>query len=401
MSAQNILLWAILLSAVLGLGCGWLVGPDMVGVAWLGTLFLNALKMIIAPLVAVAVINGILGLGSGRLGRTLGVAVSYYAVTTGIAVLTGLVLVNLIEPGAGVPLPTTTSAAPQQQGSVVGIFLQLVSPPALVEALAGNRLLPVILFSLLLGCAMLGIQGDARKTLEDLFAGLNAALMRLVGWIMYLAPVGIFALIAARFGEAGGKAGILAELEAIGLYTGTVLIGLAVHFAVLTALLYVLAKRGPGYILGMGRALITAFGTASSSATLPFTLSCSMEAGVDRRAARFVLPLGATMNMDGTALYEAIAAVFIAQAYGIELGIVAQIIIFITATLAAIGAAGVPQAGLVTMLIVLESVGLPVEGIALLLSVDWLLDRFRTTVNVWGDSVGAAVVDHHTRAEQP
>ena len=237
--------------------------------------------------------------------------------------------------------------------------------------------------------------------LESLFAALNTAIMRVVGWIMYLAPIGVFALIAARLGQAGGSEGILRELEAIGLYSATVVIGLGLHFVFLAILLYLLTSRGIGYIAAMGRALVTAFGTASSSATLPFTIGCAVDAGVDRRSARFVLPLGATMNMDGTALYEAVAALFIAQAYGIHLGLTEQALIFITATLAAVGAAGVPQAGLVTMLIVLETVGLPIEGIGLLLSVDWLLDRFRTTVNVWGDSVGAAIVARFMPGDGP
>lgn len=391
-TAQKGLLYAILAGAALGLLSGWLLGPAMSEVAWLGTLFLNALKMIIAPLVMVAVIHGILSIGSDRVGRTMGIAVCYYATTTGVAVLLGLVLVNLLEPGAGVPIEAAATPPQPPEGGVIGIFLQMVTPPAFVDAMAGNSLLPVILFSLLLGLAMLGVQGQARTTLESLFEGLNTAIMRLVTWIMYLAPIGVFALIAARLGQAGGSAGIMRELEAIGLYSATVLIGLGLHFVFLGILLYLLTKRGLGYVTAMGRALVTAFGTASSSATLPFTISCATDAGVDRRSARFVLPLGATMNMDGTALYEAVAAVFIAQAYGISLGPIEQAIIFITATLAAVGAAGVPQAGLVTMVIVLGTVGLPLEGIGLLLSVDWLLDRFRTTVNVWGDSVGAAVV---------
>ena len=216
--------------------------------------------------------------------------------------------------------------------------------------------------------------------------------MKIVIWIMYTAPVGIFALIAARFGRAGGGAEFLAELSSVGAYVATVLIGLGLHFLVLLTILVLLARRGKGYLVGMMRALLTAFGTASSSATLPLTMECALENGVNKKSVRFVLPLGATVNMDGTALYEAIAVMFIAQAYGLEMSAVEQMVIFVTATLAAVGAAGVPQAGLVTMLIVLNAVDLPREGIALLLAVDWFLDRFRTMVNVWGDSVGAAVI---------
>jgi Na+/H+-dicarboxylate symporter len=159
------------------------------------------------------------------------------------------------------------------------------------------------------------------------------------------------------------------------------------------AILWLVTGRGLAYLTGMGRALLTAFGTASSSATLPLTMECARENDIDPRATRFVIPLGATINMDGTALYESAAVMFIAQAYGFDMSISQQAIIFVTATLAAIGAAGIPEAGLVTMVIVLSAVNLPLEGIGLLLAVDWFLDRFRTAINVWGDSVGAAVID--------
>ncbi|HKJ21625.1 MAG TPA: dicarboxylate/amino acid:cation symporter, partial [Gammaproteobacteria bacterium] len=218
-------------------------------------------------------------------------------------------------------------------------------------------------------------------------------MMKLVIWVMYLAPVGVFALIASQLGSAGGGAAFWHEIAAVGWYVLTVILGLGLHFLVLFGALVLISGRGRAYLVTLLRALVTAFGTASSSATLPLTMECATEAGVDQRAVRFVLPVGATVNMDGTALYEAVAVMFIAQAYGVSMGLPEQALIFVTATLAAIGAAGIPQAGLVTMLIVLSAVNLPVEGISLLLAVDWLLDRFRTAVNVWGDSVGTAVIE--------
>ncbi|MEC9313513.1 MAG: dicarboxylate/amino acid:cation symporter, partial [Pseudomonadota bacterium] len=238
--------------------------------------------------------------------------------------------------------------------------------------------------------------GDKSKPVFAVFDGINEAMMKLVIWIMHFAPIGIFALIAARLGSTGGGEQFMAEIKAVGMHVVTVLTGLLVHAVVLVLILLFIARRGMDYLLGMARALVTAFGTASSSATLPLTMECARESQVKPKAVKFVLPLGATINMDGTALYEAAAVMFIAQAYGIELSLMQQGIVFITATLAAIGAAGIPEAGLVTMVIVLTAVGLPLEGIALLLAVDWFLDRFRTTVNVWGDSVGAAVIDRLT-----
>jgi Na+/H+-dicarboxylate symporter len=269
--------------------------------------------------------------------------------------------------------------------------------PNLVASAASTELLPLIVFSLLFAAALTTV-GESGRPVISFFEGLNQVMMKLVIWIMYFAPVGIFALVAARLGKAGGGGAFLAELQAVAWYVATVLIGLTIHFLALYAVLMLFARRGFGFLKTMSRALLTAFGTASSAATLPTTMECAIETGVDRRAIKFVLPIGTTINMDGTALYEAAAVMFIAQAYGMHMDVAQQMIIFVTATLAAIGAASIPQAGLVTMILVLTAVNLPLEGIGLILAVDWFLDRFRTAVNVWGDSVGSAVISR-TMAE--
>jgi Na+/H+-dicarboxylate symporter len=305
--------------------------------------------------------------------------------------------VNWIQPGAGVQL--SEASVPEhileKQGTGISdIFLSLISPN-LVSAASQIQVLPIIVFAILFAMALTTV-GEKGKLVFALFDGINEAMMKLVIWIMHLAPVGIFALIAARLGSVGGGEQFMAEIKAVGLHVVTVLTGLFIHALVLIAIMLFIARRGLDYLVGMARALVTAFGTASSSATLPLTMECARQNRVDPKAVKFVLPLGATINMDGTALYEAAAVMFIAQAYGYDLSLAQQAIVFITATLAAIGAAGIPEAGLVTMVIVLTAVGLPLEGIALLLAVDWFLDRFRTTVNVWGDCVGAAVVDRLT-----
>ena len=214
--------------------------------------------------------------------------------------------------------------------------------------------------------------------------------------VMKVAPFGIFCLVAAKFGEAQAEGKFLAELAQIGKFFVTVLMGLFFHLLVtLPLILWLMTKRNPyRFMLAMGQALLTAFSTASSSATLPVTMECAVDrAKVSERSVEFVTPLGATINMDGTALYEATAAIFIAQVAMIDLGFGQQMIVAVTATLAAIGAAGIPEAGLFTMIIVLNAVNLPVEYIGLILSVDWLLDRFRTAINVFGDAVGAAIVE--------
>lgn len=390
-----VLLGFIVVGVVAGITAGWIWGPAMQQIAWLGTLFLNALKMMIIPLILAAVISGVTSLGDIRkLGRIGGATILYYFFTTAIAVLIGLVMVNIIQPGVGLQLNNAgmpENILAKEDTGISDILLSLISPNLIASA-ADTQLLPIIVFAILFSAA-LSTLGERGAPVIRFFDGVNDAMMKLVVWLMYFAPIGIFALVAGRLGKAGGGEAFLNEITAVGLHVVTVLSGLAVHFIVLFLILFFIAGRGVDYLVTMLRALLTAFGTASSSATLPLTMECVRENGVDERAVRFVLPLGSTVNMDGTALYEAAAVMFIAQAYGIDLGFGQQAIIFMTATLAAVGAAGIPEAGLVTMIIVLKSVGLPLEGISLLLAVDWFLDRFRTAVNVWGDSVGAAVIN--------
>lgn len=364
----------------------------MTQIAWLGTLFLNTLKMLIIPLVLTAVISAVANVGN-NLGRLGGLTLGYYASTTALAVLTGLILVNIIQPGVGLNFttPETGQNFTEKATSLSDIALSLISPNLFASA-ASAQMLPLIVFAILFGLALAGI-GKPAKPVKDVMDGMHTAMLKIVAWVMVTAPVGIFALVAARLGSAGGGDAFWAQITSVGWYVATVIGGLSVHALVLFILMLFIAKRGMPYLIGLGRALMIAFGTASSSATLPITMECAKEQGLKPQATRFVLPLGSTVNMDGTALYEAVAVMFIAQAYGIELTFTEQTIVFLTATLAAIGAAGIPEAGLVMMVTVLAAVGLPLEGIGLLLAVDWFLDRCRTTVNVWGDAVGAAVLN--------
>lgn len=391
----TVLLGFIILGAVSGVLFGWYAGEAATHIAWMGTLFLNALKMTIVPLVVASIISGIGSLGNIKtLGKLGGFTIIYYTITTAIAVFIGLLVVNWIQPGVGMQLSHT--AVPdyileKQNTGISDIVLSLVSPN-LVASASQTQLLPLIVFAIIFAMALSTI-GERSKPVFSVFDGINEAMMKLVIWIMHLAPLGIFALIAARLGNAGGGEQFFAEIKGVGWHVLTVLSGLFIHGLVLFLILKLITGRGLAFLSGMSRALITAFGTASSTATLPLTMECATENKVDQKVSKFVLPLGATINMDGTALYEAAAVMFIAQAYGFDLSLGQQALVFITATLAAIGAAGIPEAGLVTMVIVLSAVGLPFEGIALLLSVDWFLDRFRTSINVWSDSIGSAVVD--------
>ncbi|MGK0297463.1 MAG: Na+/H+-dicarboxylate symporter [Gammaproteobacteria bacterium] len=393
---NNILLWGVLIGAIAGVFCGWFFGEAMSSIAWIGALFLDALKMMIVPLIIAAVITSITAIGDVRLlGKLGGITVLYYFCTTAIAVFIGLIIVNIVKPGVTTSTELSQSIPIEIIGKdATGIadIIQTLVTPNLINAAANSQILPIIVFCLIFGIALTTI-GKRGNTIIGFFEGLNDVMMKLVIWLMYLSPIGIFALIASKLGETGGGEALLVEISKVGWYIFTVILALFIHFLFLSGVLIVLAKRGKNFIFTMLRALVTAFGTASSTATLPLTMECAIEAGVQKRVVKFVLPLGATVNMDGTALYEAVAVMFIAQAYGLDMTFFQQTIIFITATLAAIGAAGIPQAGLVTMALVLTAVNLPLEGVGLILAVDWFLDRVRTTVNVWGDSVGSAVIE--------
>jgi Na+/H+-dicarboxylate symporter len=370
-------------------------------VSWLGTLFRQMLLLIIYPLVLASMVTGVVSLGDIRhVGGLVGRCAAFFAATTGIAVIIGLVLVNLLQPGQGVDLGVTVGAAtPELAHQTFGqFFLEMLKNTLKnpFSSMASGDVLGIITFGLLLG-AVLSTMGDEAKPLRALFESLNAAMMRLTDWVMQIAPLGVFALLLQVVASQGVDA-----LYAVGRYVVVVVVGLLLHgLLVLPTLGWTLGGISPLRLLRGARApLAISFSTASSSATLPVTIeSTERELHVSPKVAGFVLPLGATVNMNGTALYEAVAAMFIAQAYGIQLDLGQQVLIFITATLAAVGAAGIPSAGLITMSLVLNAVGLPLEGIALILAVDRVLDMLRTSVNVFGDIVCAVVLQRWEPAE--
>ena len=397
MKKNNILLYLMLIGISMGGLCGWVFGKEMLIVDWIGEMFLDTLKMLVIPLIVSSMIVGITGLGDIRkVGKAGTITLVYFLSTSGIAVLAGIIVVNIMQPGLGVELTTDIpeKVAGKESIGITDILESFVTPN-LFESMAKMEILPIIMFSLVFG-GVLTTLGEKGKLVISVFDGINIAIMKIVHLVMYFAPLGVFALVSSKLGAAGGGDLFLAELLKIGKFAVTVILGLMIHALItLPAILYFVAKQNPlTYFKNMSAALTTALSTASSAATLPVTIECVEEENkISRRTTLFVIPLGATVNMNGTALYESIAAIFIAQMVGIHLGLGDQVLIFLTATLAAIGAAGIPEAGLVTMVIVLQAVGLPLEGIGMLLSIDWFLDRLRTSVNVWGDSIGAAVVD--------
>lgn len=381
----------ILIAIIAGVVAGLLLKENATHLKILGDIFISLLRMIIVPLIMASMVTGIVSIGNIRnLGRIGIRTFLYYMATTLLAVAVGLILVNLLKPGVGAELAADISFEPSSHEvpSVTKTIVDIV-PKNLFKAMAEDKVLSVIFFSLLLGVALSSVGGSA-KPMITLFDSLNNVMMKITDWIMRLAPFGVFALMAHTIGITG-----LAVIKPLALYMTTVLVGLALHACVtLPLLLMLFAKFSPlRFINHMFSAVATAFSTASSAATLPISMEClEKNTGISNKITSFVMPLGATINMDGTALYEAVAAMFIAQAYAIELTFSQQLIIVLTATLASIGAAAIPGAGLVTMVIVLRAVGLPLEGIGMILAVDRILDMCRTAVNVWGDSCGTAVI---------
>jgi Na+/H+-dicarboxylate symporter len=364
-------------------------------------LFLNMLKMIIVPLILTSIISGVLAVGDGEgLGRIGIKTLIYYLSTSTIAILTGLLLVNLIRPGigGGFPLEQTPGQIEVLDQTPFEFLLSFVLdliPLNPFRAMIEGDILQVIVFSLLIGFFITRIPQPHRGTLSRLFQGGFEVMMRIVHFVFLFAPAGIFALLTIMVASVG-----LEAFRALFLYSITVLLALMIHAGVTLPLILGLVGRvNPLRHAGaMWPALTVAFSTASSSGALPLTMECAEKrAGVSNRVTSFVLPLGATVNMDGTALYECVAAIFIAQIY-VSQGVIPpltvsqQLLVVVTALGASIGAAGVPMAGLVMMSIILKALGLPLESVGYILAVDRVLDMCRTSVNVWSDSCGVAVI---------
>jgi Na+/H+-dicarboxylate symporter len=382
----------------LGLATGLLggtVAADKIG--WIGDLFINLLKMIILPLIFTSIVSGVASVGGGRdLGRLFSKTMGYYVLTSMLAILIGLVAVNLIRPGVGANLAGAESAELPDlatPSSPVDILFDIV-PTNIVGATVESNMLAVIFFCILLGMSIAGLPEKPRGHLLGLFNAGFQAMMRLTSGVMRLLPIGVWALITKLVGTSG-----LDSFRALGLYMVTIAAGLTIHlFVTLPLMLLLLGRINPRvHFRNMVEPLIMAFSTSSSAATLPVTLrNVEKKVGVSNRTSSFVLPMGATVNMDGTALYECAGVLFIAQVLGADLGLVAQLTVVFTALLASIGAAAVPSAGLVIIFIVLEAVNLrgPEVNVIVgaMLAIDRPLDMYRTAVNVFSDSCGAAII---------
>ena len=386
--------WQILIALILAVIFGIYFKDEVIYIAWMGDIFLKALKMVIIPLILSSIISGVANIGSAEnLGRIGLKTILYYVMTSTFAIVTGLVLVNIVQPGVGADLGFVSAVEGLNEAQEsIGETLRNIIPENIFQAFVQNRILSVIFFAILFGFFVTQVKPRYRNTMKDFFDAIFEVMMKITMFIIKFTPLGIFGIVAKVVSEQEDLVNLMVRM---GLYMGVVIAALAIHAGItLPLIVRFIGKANPGkHFRAVTTPLLTAFSTSSSSATLPLTMAAvENKSGVSNKITSFTLPLGATINMDGTALYECVAAMFIAQAYGVEMSFMHQVIIVITALLASIGAAGIPMAGLIMITIVLTAVGLPLEGVGLILSVDRILDMFRTSVNVWSDTCGAVVI---------
>ncbi|MCK3684212.1 dicarboxylate/amino acid:cation symporter [Maribellus sp. YY47] len=387
--------WQILIALALAVLFGYYFPEGIKYTAWMGEIFLTALKMVIVPLILSSIVSGVTSMGSGKnLGRLGGKTILYYVSTSTLAIFTGLFLVNLIKPGVGIEmgLSQTVEGLTEKAGSVNDILMRII-PENIFQSMVNGEILPIIFFAIMFGVFITQVNDKYKESLTTFFEAVFEVMMKMTMFIIKFTPLGIFGIVSR---EVARNAANLADIAGgMAVYMLTVILALAIHaFITLPLIVRFIAKAKPyKHLNNMATPLLTAFSTASSSATLPLSMEAvEHKSGVSNKITSFTLPLGATVNMDGTALYECVAAMFIAQVYGIDLSFAQQLLIVVTALLASIGAAGIPMAGLVMLTVILTAAGLPLEGIGLILAVDLPLDMMRTTINVWSDSCGAVTV---------
>jgi len=387
--------WQILIALLIAVIYGMLLTDYVNYVTWMGDLFLRALRMIIVPLILTSIVSGVANIGDAHnLGRLGLKTFAYYISTSFFAILTGLILVNVIQPGVGADMGLR-SEVPElaaTSGDLGDIIMRMV-PTNIFDSLASAQMLSIIFFSILFGFSITRVNEKYKVMLTDFFNGGFEVMMKITHVVIKFTPLGILGIVAGVVAEQADN--LMSLVSSLGLYMAAVLLGLIFHALItLPLIIKLVAKVNPLlHAKALSAPLLTAFSTSSSSATLPLTMDAvENNSGVSNKITSFVLPLGSTVNMDGTALYECVAAMFIAQAYGIELGFLMQMVVVVTALFASIGAAGIPMAGLVMISVILSAVGLPLEGVGLILDVDRLLDMCRTTVNVWSDSSGAVTI---------
>ena len=387
----------ILLSIALGIMMGIFFPEQMIASRWIGQVFINLLKLIVLPLIFCALVSAIASIGDMQRLSSIGVlTLGYVLLSVSIAVTIGLTLLNLFKPGVGVSAQLILSNATPADLKPLEFssFLLSLFPPNIIAAAARYEIMPIVFFSIVFAFACISVGPQARSVIE-FFTGLRDILVRMIVWLMYLTPVGLFSLLGAAIAEASLQHLLLQSLRGMLAFVFIFICGLLFQILWQFILVTTLLRKNPKeFIQSASNALLTAFATSSSMATLPVTMLVAKQQGVNEDVARFVLPLATTINLAGTAMYEAVSALFFCQVLGFDLSLPAQIGVFFSAIIAGMGATGIPEGGLITMVMVLKIVNVPTSAIGLLLPFDRILDRFRTVTNVWGDIVCAIFVDY-------
>ncbi|MBA3660977.1 MAG: dicarboxylate/amino acid:cation symporter [Gammaproteobacteria bacterium] len=387
----------ILLSIIVGILAGIFFPRETIEVKWIGQLFINLLKLIVLPLIFCALVSAITSIGGMKRLGTIGMyTLGYVLFSVSVAVTIGLILLNIFKPGVGVAANLILASAEPIDLKPIPFssYILTLFPPNIVAAAAKYEIMPIVFFSIVFAIACLAV-GKTSRPVIDFFVGLRDVLIKMIMWLMYLTPLGLFSLLGAAVAEAQLQHLLLQSLKGMMFFILIFLAGLFLQILWQFVALILITKRNPKLFLkSASNALLTAFATSSSMATLPVTLMVAKEQNVNEDVARFVLPFATTINLAGTAMYEAVSALFFCQILGYDLSLLGQLGVFFVAILAGMGATGIPEGGLITMVMVLKSVNVPASAIGLLLPFDRILDRFRTMTNVWGDLVCASIVDH-------
>lgn len=401
---NNKMFYCVLLSITLGVIGGIWFPEQMTSLRWIGRLFINLLTFIALPLIFSALVSAITSIGDIRRLGSIGVyTIGYVLFSVSIAVVIGLLLLNVIKPGMNMPaeLILANASAPTKITAIdFTSFLLTIFPPNIVEAAAKFEVIPIVLFSIVFSIACISV-GESAKPVMELFNGLRNVFVKMIIWLMYLTPLGLFSLLGSAIAEASMQDRLVESIKGMLVFILVFITGLFLQILWQYALLrYINRKNAHLFARHAGNAMITAFVTSSSIATLPITLDTAKKQGINDEVARFVLPFATTINLAGTAMYEAVSTLFFCQMLGMHLSLLSQLGVFLASIVAGMGATGIPEGGLVTMVMVLRSVNVPASALTFLLPFDRILDRFRTMVNVWGDLVCAAVVDHLAHRKQ-
>jgi Na+/H+-dicarboxylate symporter len=397
----NKIFYIMLLSTIIGTFCGIFFPEQMLAIRWMDILFINLLKWIVIPLIFCAIVSSIISMGIVKRLKSIWFYTLFYVViSTSIAVFIGLILSNLFKPGMGMSSDVIFMNMPNTQFKMASssyflTYLATLFPPGLINIGDEKKfyIMPLVIFSIVFAMACVSV-GQSAEPIRTLFIALRNVFNKIIVWVMYLTPIGLFVLLGSSIAEGYTKNTLIHSIKGLGYFIAVVFIGLLCQFLWQLAVVKYIIRRNPKeFLKNATGAMLTAFATSSSLSTLPMTLLVAKEEKISTEVAGFVLPFASTINLAGTAMYEAIAALFFCQILGFDLSIFSQIEIFFTAILAGIGAGGIPEGGMITMVIVLRSVDVPTSAIALLLPFDRILDRLRTVVNVWGDLVCAMMIN--------